>query len=511
MGNSTLSAVVAGGGLAGLATALFLGRRGYQVTVAERDVRLPAGGADSVFSAWPRPGVPQARQPHNFLGRSVRILRQEAPDVYDTLIARGALPIPLDLGEGPGDAVLCARRPLVESIIRQAAQSEPTVAIRAGAAVTGLLTQPGEVPVVTGVVTGAGEAIRGDIVIDAAGRRSPLPALLNAYGTRPAVTISQDCGLMYISRYYRLRPSRDYPRLDTPIMAVLDWARAMAFPADNGTFALLATIAAQDPLRRTLCTDDGFARFHAAVPAIAPWLHAGQPLSRLRAMGRLENRYRRLADADGPIAGGLVLLGDSALHTNPTAARGTSLAFAQSPAPRRHPRQRRRSCLLHRRLRRMDRRQHRRLVPAPSSGRRLPRPPYAGRRGRQAQPATGADGTAPPGHLQRGQNQRPRRRRPAPHDPPGLTARKRHRQRNRPRPDRRPARRPPRTDRPSGRAQPRTDRRLYLATGPPVWPGRKPARRHRAVGEHDRHYVHTTAMYANPRELHRTGAFALVA
>jgi 2-polyprenyl-6-methoxyphenol hydroxylase-like FAD-dependent oxidoreductase len=225
---------------------------------------------------------------------------------------------------------VCARRPLLESIIRQAAQAEPGVTVRAGVTVTGILTQPGEVPVVTGVVTGAGEAIRGDIVIDAAGRRSPLPALLHAHGTRPAVTSSQDCGLMYISRYYRLRPGRDYPRLDTPIMAVLDWARAMAFPADNGTFALLATITAQDPLRRTLCTGDGFSRFHAAVPVIAPWIHAGQPISKLRAMTRLENRYRRLVDADGPIAGGLVLLGDSALHTNPTAGRGVSLAFAQA-------------------------------------------------------------------------------------------------------------------------------------------------------------------------------------
>ena len=219
---------------------------------------------------------------------------------------------------------------VVESIIRQAAQAEPGVTVRAGVTITGILTQPGEIPVVTGVVTGAGEAIRGDIVIDAAGRRSPLPALLHAHGTRPAVTSSQDCGLMYISRYYRLRPGRDYPRLDTPIMAVLDWARAMAFPADNGTFALLATITAQDPLRRTLCTGDGFGRFHAAVPVVAPWIAAGQPISKLRAMTRLENRYRRLVDADGPIAGGVVLLGDSALHTNPTAGRGVSLAFAQA-------------------------------------------------------------------------------------------------------------------------------------------------------------------------------------
>ena len=47
-------------------------------------------------------------------------------------------------------------------------------------------------------------------------------------------------------------------------------------------------------------------------------------------MARLENRYRRLVDADGPIVGGLILVGDSALHTNPTAGRGVSLAFAQA-------------------------------------------------------------------------------------------------------------------------------------------------------------------------------------
>ncbi|HEY1000497.1 MAG TPA: NAD(P)-binding protein [Streptosporangiaceae bacterium] len=330
MGNDRLHVIVPGGGLAGLATALFLGRRGSQVTVLERDRHLPVGEPDSIFSAWPRPGVPQARQPHNFLGRSVRVLQDEAPDVLDTLLARGALRIPLDLGEGPGDAMVCARRPVFESIIRQAAQAEPTVAMRDDTTVTDVLVQPGKVPVVTGVVTGTTDAIRGDLVVDAAGRRSPLLALLNAHGTRPAVTTSQDCGLMYISRYYRLRPGCDYPRLDSPVMAVLDWARAMAFPADNGTFALLATITARDPLRRQLCTEDGFARFHTALPAIAPWVQAGQPISKLRTMARLENRYRRLVDGDGPIVGGLVLLGDSALHTNPTASRGVSLAFAQA-------------------------------------------------------------------------------------------------------------------------------------------------------------------------------------
>jgi 2-polyprenyl-6-methoxyphenol hydroxylase-like FAD-dependent oxidoreductase len=135
---------------------------------------------------------------------------------------------------------------------------------------------------------------------------------------------------MYISRYYRLRPGHCYPQLDSPIVAFIGWARSMAFLADNGTFALLATIVAGDPLRRRLTTEAGFHRFHSAVPVIRPWLAAGEPISPIRVMARLENSYRRLADGDGPVAGGMVLLGDSCMHTNPTAGRGVSVAFAQA-------------------------------------------------------------------------------------------------------------------------------------------------------------------------------------
>jgi 2-polyprenyl-6-methoxyphenol hydroxylase-like FAD-dependent oxidoreductase len=328
--DSRFHVIVAGGGLAGLASALFLARRGHRVTLLERDRQPPAGGPDEVFSAWSRPGVPQARQPHNFLGRSVRVLRDEAPDLLDALVAKGALVIPLDLGEGAGDAMLCARRPLYESVVRQAVEAERTIAVRAGEAVTDLVIRRGEAPIVTGVITDAGQVIGADLVVDAAGRRSPLPGLLQAHGARPAVTTTQQCGLMYISRYYRLRPRCVYPQLDSPVIAVLGWARSMAFPADNGTFALLATIAAIDPLRRQLSTERGFEAFHAAVPAIAAWAKAGEPISKPRAMARIANRYRRLADANGPIAGGLVMLGDSALHTNPTAGRGVSIAFAHA-------------------------------------------------------------------------------------------------------------------------------------------------------------------------------------
>jgi 2-polyprenyl-6-methoxyphenol hydroxylase-like FAD-dependent oxidoreductase len=322
--------IVVGGGLGGLAAALLLARRGHRVTLVERDADTPRGGPDQVFSGWARPGVPQARHPHNFLARSVRVLRDQAPDVLESLESRGVLKIPVDLADGPADALLCSRRPVYEAVIRQALSAEPTVTVRAGTTVTDLVVRPGQVPVVEGVMIGTGETIRASLVVDAAGRRSRLSAMLEAHGARPAPVTKQACPLMYISRYYRLRPGHCYPQLDSPVMAFIGWARSMAFLADNGTFALLATIVAGDPLRRRLTTEAGFHRFHSAVPVIRPWLAAGGPISPIRVMARLENSYRRLADGDGPVAGGMVLLGDSCMHTNPTAGRGVSVAFAQA-------------------------------------------------------------------------------------------------------------------------------------------------------------------------------------
>ena len=330
MDRNDLHVMVVGAGLGGLVAALLLGRQGHRVTLVERDADRPQGGPDQVFSSWARPGVPQARHPHNFLARSVRVLRDRAPDVLESLESQGVLRIPVDLGDGSADALLCSRRPLYEAAVRQALTAEPTVTVRAGTTVTDLIVRRGHVPVVEGVVLDTCEAIRADLVVDAAGRRSRLSAMLEAHGTRPAPTSKQGCALMYISRYYRLRPGHGYPRLDSPIMAFIGWARSMAFPADNGTFALLATIVVRDPLRRRLTTEAGFHSFHSAVPLIRPWLAAGEPISRIRVMARLENSYRRLADGDGPVAAGMVLLGDSSVHTNPTAGRGVSLAFAQA-------------------------------------------------------------------------------------------------------------------------------------------------------------------------------------
>ncbi len=101
MDRNDLQVIVVGGGLGGLAATLLLARRGHRVTLVERDADTPRGGPDQLFSGWARPGVPQARHPHNFLARSVRVLRDQAPDVLESLESRGMLKIPVDLGGRP--------------------------------------------------------------------------------------------------------------------------------------------------------------------------------------------------------------------------------------------------------------------------------------------------------------------------------------------------------------------------------------------------------------------------
>jgi 2-polyprenyl-6-methoxyphenol hydroxylase-like FAD-dependent oxidoreductase len=328
--------VVAGGGIGGLAAALFSARRGHDVVVVERDAAPPDGSPDDDFAAWARPGVPQARHSHNFLGRACLVLDLEAPDLVAALIDRGALRVAVavaghgaDAGE-PAFSLLC-RRLVFEGVLRRAAEREPGVTMLAGSASEGLVVDTaGPVPVCVGLRTGSGEVIEADVVVDAGGRRSAVPAWLEPCGAAVRER-SQACGFHYLTRFYRLVEGAGFPSTAIPIVAALDYATVMAFPADNRTFSLTLAVSADDPNRGRLRDPGIFDRFLAAVPMTRPWVEVGEPITDVSLMARIENRWRRLTDAAGrPAVGGLVLVGDASLHTNPTFGRGVSLALAQA-------------------------------------------------------------------------------------------------------------------------------------------------------------------------------------
>ena len=333
MGDMT-RVVVVGGGFAGLAAALFLSRRGHAVTLVERDAGpADGGGADDDALQWKRPGVPQSRQGHLLLARARRVLLEEAPDVLDAFEARGIRQVPAAVGAGSlaGEQFLTSRRLVAEATLYRIVARESTVVRRTGDAVAGLLTN-GSAPtrVVTGVRLASGDVVPAELVVDAGGRRSALPAWLAALGIREPIDHVQPCGFSYLTRFYRTRPGCEQPPTRVPAAVSLDYANVIAFGADNETFSITLTLSTDDPYRLRLREPDCFEAFMRMVPAAAPWVTTGDPIGAISTMSRIENRRRNLVDADGPVVGGLVAIGDASLHTNPTLGRGISMAVWQA-------------------------------------------------------------------------------------------------------------------------------------------------------------------------------------
>lgn len=327
---------VVGGGVSGLGAALMLGRRGHAVTLFEQDVRQAGEDLDRDFFRWKRPRVPQADQPHSLLAPVRTVLRAEAPDVYADLLARGAREYhEFDwFGEHPphrpGDedlVTLRTRRIVLEAALTAAVRREAAVEVRPGSRVRALTFGEGRPARVTGVRVGA-EVHRADLVVDACGRRSPVPGWLITAGCRPPVVDNHRAGIAYLCRWYRLRPDgpRDPGRVKTGSAA--PFALAGVFPSDNGTFAVNLVLSTGDPTRGALTDPAVFEAAARCFPATAAWLDlAPEPCSAVLAMAGLDNRWTALADDDGPVVTGLVNAGDSLIHTNPTMGQGTALGL----------------------------------------------------------------------------------------------------------------------------------------------------------------------------------------
>ncbi|MEV7277416.1 FAD-dependent oxidoreductase [Streptomyces sp. NPDC093111] len=351
---------VIGGGISGLGTALMLGRRGHQVTLFEQDARQAGDEPDHDFHHWTRPRVPQAVQPHSFLAPVRTVLRAEAPDVYADLLARGAREyhdfdwFDTRPPHRPGDEDLVTvrtRRIVLEAALAAAVRREGGVDVRTGHRVRGLTIEAGRPARVTGVRTSRAtpdatpdtrpdtppsgplggppdETHAADLVVDASGRRSPVPGWLVEAGCRPPVVEAHRTGIAYLCRWYRLRDDgpRDPGRVKTGSSA--PFALAGVFPSDNDTFALHLVVSTADPTRGALTDPAVFEAAARRFPATAAWLDLDpEPRSGVLAMAGLDNRWASLADAEGPVVTGLVNAGDSLLHTNPTLGHGVALGL----------------------------------------------------------------------------------------------------------------------------------------------------------------------------------------
>ncbi len=334
-----LDIALVGGGMAGILAALVLARDGHSVTVYERDdTDLPAT-ADEAFDLWDRRGAAQARQSHALLARLRRFLRERLPDVYEALLAEGATELTLerilppditDREPRPGDddlALLCCRRLTIEWVLRRAVTAEAGVTWRGGVAVAGVLADGTEV---RGLRFDDGTTIEADLTVVAGGRNSPvLDWIAELGGERQPIEEYSDAGIIYLSRFYRLREDRELPLLTkTGGGGDLGYLGFAGFYGDNRTFSITLGIPTGD---RDLLTLRSEAAWEAAVRTFTPldpWTEDGlaDPISDVESMARLENRLRRFVVDGEPVAPGLVVIGDAAVATNPWYGKGCSLA-----------------------------------------------------------------------------------------------------------------------------------------------------------------------------------------
>jgi 2-polyprenyl-6-methoxyphenol hydroxylase-like FAD-dependent oxidoreductase len=338
-----LRIIVVGGGIAGLGTALACARDGHQVTVLERDDTPMPPDADAAFG-WQRTGAPQVRHSHAFLARLRNLLRDRAPDVLEALFASGAaeirftddLPLTLtDRSLRPGDEELVAlacRRTTFEWVLRKLALAEPGVEFRHGVAASALdanPARPGAIPLVVGV-----DGVAADLVVDARGPRSSSAEWLAAVGAPPVAEELNESGIVYFSRFYRVRSGVEAPPYVGPTAADLGYLKYAIFLGDNRTFSITYAIESHDDeLRRALATPDAFEAVARSLVAVAPWRLEGvaDPITDVHVMAGLRNRFRPLVGVDGaPLVHGFVTVGDASVCTNPLYGRGCSLAFVHA-------------------------------------------------------------------------------------------------------------------------------------------------------------------------------------
>jgi 2-polyprenyl-6-methoxyphenol hydroxylase-like FAD-dependent oxidoreductase len=183
-----LKIAVLGAGIAGLATALALSRDGVEIVLVERDEVSVGEPLDA--PTWPRRGIPHFLQAHAFTSRGRLELKTQFPDVFQALLDAGADDIALwrrlsgeVMSEDEDLAMIGVRRPVIEWALRRAVLAEDGISVASGVQVVGLEADPSPTPIVRGVRTNAGR-IEADLVVDAMGRRSPVPDWIESLGGR---------------------------------------------------------------------------------------------------------------------------------------------------------------------------------------------------------------------------------------------------------------------------------------------------------------------------------------
>lgn len=327
------SIAILGGSVIGSAAALQFARAGFAVSLIDAELDLIHSGQ----RADVRPGAPHAVQAHGFPSRGPFELRKRLPDVMEALVEAGVeqvpvnrlLPPPVLDGGRPDDEdldTIRTRRLTLDAVLGSAVRREPGITLVRQRA-TGLVLEPGNPPTAVGFGLADGQSVRAELLLDAAGRRSPVTGWLADAGIQQPERVDP-CGLSYYGRHCRI--TGDRPPLNNGFADIHEFPTfiQLMFVGDNDRVQLALSPHADDVLLKQLRHEDAFMAVLAANENFRPWLDVLEPETGIFALGSLQNRIRSLVDDGRPLVRGLHQVGDALAMTNPNRGRGIGMGLA---------------------------------------------------------------------------------------------------------------------------------------------------------------------------------------
>lgn len=335
-------AIVVGSGLAGLCAARVARDHFDRVTVLERD-------PPPVDDVTPRRGAPQGAHAHALMQGGEHVFEDLFPGFVAELEEHGALCF--DFGESvrwyhhgrwkarfeSDFAVHVQTRPLVEGRARARLEADARISFDYGATVEGLTARGGRVSGVTlRRPGGLRETIEADLVIDAGGRGSRLPAWLEAHGFAPPDEDRLGVDLCYATRLYAPPPEHEaewkallvYPEPPHETRA------GFLFPVEGGRWlvTLVGYVGDHPPT-----DEEGFEQFMRGLPSpeFAEAVAAASPITPVSRY-RFPYARRRRYDTLAALPEGVIALGDAVCSFDPVFGQGMTMAARNAELLDRH-------------------------------------------------------------------------------------------------------------------------------------------------------------------------------